>query len=382
MNPRFILAGLLICQNLVCWDRVSLTFAGDIMAHDVNYLMLDYDHIYDDVREFLRADELSFANLEFPVDDTRPYSTYPLFNVNTPYVLAAIRGGFDAFSLANNHSNDQGRLGMLNTLKATRALSQAHGTLFNGLRPEGRDEWQVSITTIEGVRVGLLAVTNLLNSATASEMVHFSGWLERFQRVISPPKVERFLQEVQQAARQVDLLVVSLHDGHEYQKSPMEEQLAFYPRLRQAGARVVWVHHPHVLNPYQRVGHGIILYSMGNFISGQRHMLGPRDFTEYRAERGDGALVRVRFDRAADGLWRMREPEVQFITHYKEEGKGWVVRRLPQLLESLSPRDPWLAYYRHRYEEMQRRLQPLRARWIWEDYLEKLPQPQRFRRLW
>lgn len=372
---------LVACTNLSAWERVTLTFGGDIMAHDVNYRMADYNHIYDDVRSWLYDDDLSFANLEFPIDDTRPYSTYPLFNVNTPYVLAAIRGGFEAFSLANNHSNDQGRTGMVNTLAATQKLARVHGALFNGLKRGDQSDWEVSITTVNGVRVGLLSVTNLLNSSTASEMIHFSGWLETFRRLIDPPKTDQLLRRVQEAARQVDILVLSLHDGLEYQKSPMQEQLDLYPRLCQAGARVVWVHHPHVLNPYQRVGQRLILYSMGNFISGQRHMLRPNDFNEYRAERGDGALVRVQFVRHDDGLWRMLEPRVQFITHYNEEGRGWGVRRLPQLLTELAPDNPWLAYYRHRYQEMQRRFQPLVPRWIWQDL--ELPRHgiDRFRRL-
>lgn len=372
--------GLAVLSGLGAWDTVTLTFAGDIMAHDVNYRMADYDRIYDDVRDFLKRDDLSFANLEFPVDDTAPYSTYPLFNVQTPYVEAAIRGGFDAFSLANNHSNDRGRRGLVQTWAAAADLNRRYGVLFHGLRVGDAGDLP-AVRVVRGVRVGLMAQTNLLNSPVGLERIRFAGWIDWFRRQPDPARREEILEEVRRVARQVDLMVVSLHDGVEYQSGPQPEQREFYQRLRQAGAHVVWVHHPHVLNPWQRVGEGLVLYSMGNFISGQRHMLGPRQYDEYRAERGDGALVRVRFRRGEDGRWRMADPEVQFVTHYRESGVGWVVRRLPELLSALEPADPWLEYYRYRYRAMQRRFQPLSPRWIWEDLTPRVPPATRFRRL-
>jgi poly-gamma-glutamate synthesis protein (capsule biosynthesis protein) len=83
-----------------------LTFAGDIMAHTVNFMMDDYRRIYEDLRPVLTADDLSFGNLETPVADSLPMSTFPSFNVHSAYLRAAVDGGFDVFSLANNHAND------------------------------------------------------------------------------------------------------------------------------------------------------------------------------------------------------------------------------------------------------------------------------------
>ncbi|HOF86307.1 MAG TPA: CapA family protein, partial [Treponemataceae bacterium] len=48
-------------------EPLVLTFAGDIMAHDVNYSMRDYDRIYHDLSPLLHSDDLSFVNLETPV---------------------------------------------------------------------------------------------------------------------------------------------------------------------------------------------------------------------------------------------------------------------------------------------------------------------------
>ena len=89
-------------------SELVLSFSGDIMAHDVNFKMKDYNRIYDDVRDILLNDDLSFGNVETPVCEERPLSTFPCFNIHKDYLKAAIDGGFDVFSFANNHTNDQG----------------------------------------------------------------------------------------------------------------------------------------------------------------------------------------------------------------------------------------------------------------------------------
>ncbi len=370
----FTLFGLEAQGNLV------LTFGGDLMAHDVNYKMPDYNNIYDDVREFLHTDDLSFVNLEFPVDDSKPFSSYPSFNTQSPYVEAAIRGGFDAFSLANNHSNDRGISSIIATQNAMDRFNRAYRVMSDGLRRNTSHSFNVVMRKVKGTWVGLMAGTNLLNQPAGQEYIRFLGWRNHFNGVTNQERVEAFLQDVRDAAVRVDFLVVSIHDGIEYGISPLEGQKAFYKRIIESGANVVWVQHPHVLNPWQKVGDGLILYSMGNFISGQRHMLSPSQWNEYRAERGDGALIRVRFFRTGS-LWRMEEPQTQFITHYRQNGQGWVVKRLPQLLSTLQDNDPWKDYYTRRYGEMVKRFVSMPRAWIWEQTLRRGLTSKRFSRL-
>lgn len=111
---------------------LELAFTGDIMAHEVNYRMGNYSKIYESVKPALKSADLCFGNLEIPVVDTLPLSTYPRFNVHTPYVRAAVDAGFTVFSLANNHANDQGSAGILSTRKLLASMQpQVHSS---GLR--------------------------------------------------------------------------------------------------------------------------------------------------------------------------------------------------------------------------------------------------------
>ena len=105
-------------------DTINLLFAGDIMAHSVNYYITTYDKIWRDVREVISESDLAFANIEAPVDTTKAASSYPNFNMTRKYVQAAVDAGFDVFSLCNNHTNDQYKNGILETIKTSQAITE------------------------------------------------------------------------------------------------------------------------------------------------------------------------------------------------------------------------------------------------------------------
>ena len=52
-------------------NTITLLFAGDIMAHSVNYVISDYPKIWRDVKYIIEPCDLAFANIEAPIDDTR-----------------------------------------------------------------------------------------------------------------------------------------------------------------------------------------------------------------------------------------------------------------------------------------------------------------------
>ena len=96
-------------------DEITLLFGGDIMAHSVNYQISSYEKIWRDVKYLLDNNDFVFGNLEAPVDTTKAASSYPNFNMTRKYVMAAVDAGFNVLSLCNNHTNDQGLSGILQT---------------------------------------------------------------------------------------------------------------------------------------------------------------------------------------------------------------------------------------------------------------------------
>ena len=117
-------------------SSLTLIFAGDIMAHAPNFKNTDFERIWRDVAPLVQTGDLSFANVEAPVADSLPWSTYPQFNMHTEYVEAAISAGFNVFSLVNNHTNDQSLAGMKETKKY---FDSRKGIWASGLKENSGD---------------------------------------------------------------------------------------------------------------------------------------------------------------------------------------------------------------------------------------------------
>ncbi len=60
-----------------------------------------------------------------------------------------------------------------------------------------------------------------------------------------------------------------MHAGTEYSPKANAQQVAFAHAAIDAGASVVVGHHPHVTEPWERYGQGVIFYSLGNLVFDQ-----------------------------------------------------------------------------------------------------------------
>ena len=56
-------------------SKITLVFAGDIMAHKINYTAGNFDEIWRDIKPIVKNSDLAFANLEAPVNDRMEWST-------------------------------------------------------------------------------------------------------------------------------------------------------------------------------------------------------------------------------------------------------------------------------------------------------------------
>ena len=331
--------------------ELHLTFAGDIMGHDVNYRMRDFRDIYRGVEDVLLAGDLSFANLEFPLDPFRPAAGYPSFNGTREYLAAAVDSGFNLFSLANNHAFDGGMEGVLQTI---RALEEARsgssrpfaysGTRGNPARPFGPET-----LTVKGVRIGFVAVSQFLNERDDGRYVHVVDYDE-------PGEAQAFLAWIRSIAPLYDLLIVSYHGDREYVQSPSPAKRAFFRELLSAGAGIVVGHHPHVVQGYQLVeaagARRLAMYSMGNFISGMTWALAPSQLGGMLAATGESFMLQVDV-RCAPGGCSVTGAQPIPIAAYQDGRMQVVVARLSDLADgtvTVSP--PWREYYAARLELM------------------------------
>ena len=300
-------------------DQITLLFAGDVMAHEENYSHPDFAAIWDDVRDIVEGADLAFMNLEAPVADSLPFSTYPNFNMNSSYPLAAIDAGFNVISLVNNHSNDQGLAGIEETrawalATEERTAGSPRPVWFSGLREEGKP-FSYHLIEQGGWRVLFLAVSEILNRPTCKTSLNY----------VEPKSEVRFafLQYLAKLRREnpCDLFVLSIHSCEdEYVVRVFDERRAFYRQILESGVDVVWANHPHVVREMevyedaQRTVRKLVMYGMGNTISGQRrqpNFANPRD--SYNG-RGDGLMMKATFVRDEAGGVRVESSELLFVT--------------------------------------------------------------------
>ena len=332
-------------------EDLSLSFVGDIMAHNVNYWMEDYSLIYRSVERILKGDDLTFTNLEFPVDPTLPQASYPRFNNHPGYVAAAINAGIEVFSLANNHTNDMGVNSIFRTMDSL-ALLQAQTQkkiYFSGTRRSLTEDFEPVQIHLKGWNIGYLAVTQFQNLAPRDPYVVKVNYMIE-------EDVEPFLKWLAKITPDYDLFILSYHGGVEYARKPHPMKTKFFHRLLDAGVNIVHGHHPHVLQPVETVqdnGYNrVILYSTGNFISGQGAHIDPSNPDDDWSYTGDSAIFTLTVELHEGGA-TVSGVRVVLTTNLRTPNRHYIIEPLEELSTTLL-NEPWAAYFKRRNSVMKK----------------------------
>jgi hypothetical protein len=331
---------------------LRLVFLGDIMAHDVNLRMRDPRDIYRGVEGAWRGSDLVAANFEMPVDPARPSAGYPLFNGTSAYLRAAAAAGVNVFSAANNHAFDGGLEGVFQTLRAFAALPAAAGgpVRVSGLRGNEHRPFLPESFMVRGARVGFLAVTQFVNQGGASPWVHVADYAD-------PAAARGLLDLVKAVSPLFDLFIVSYHGDREYVQEPSAAKEAFFRQLLEAGAHIVFGHHPHVVQRYElasvKGARRLVMYSMGNFISGMTWRRGPSELGPLLAATGESYLLSVDV-RCGRGTCTVLDARPIPVGNYMD-GDEMVVGLMSDLASEASPQPaPWREYWTGRLALMRR----------------------------
>jgi poly-gamma-glutamate capsule biosynthesis protein CapA/YwtB (metallophosphatase superfamily) len=350
---------VILCVSVLCISSpflysipeqtLKLTFLGDLMAHDVNYRIKDFSVIYKDISSQLKNDDCTFVNLEAPVNEKEPYYTYPSFNMHREYVQAALDAGIDAISLANNHAFDRGLSGITQTLCSIITLKENKGMdlYYSGIRVNPEKDFEPAIIEKKGWKIGFIAVTQFLNTLAKNEYVKIVDYR-------NAAEADNFIDYVSKVAKEYDLFIISYHGDKEYSLIPDPLKVDFFKKLIKAGCNIVYGNHPHVLQPFEIVDvegkKGLAIYSLGNFLSGQRWSLNPLDAQNIRSYTGDSIMLKVRVEyKNSVPVVSLEKPII--ITNYINEKHEVVIRILENLVnESMDVK--WQSYYKTRLNIM------------------------------
>lgn len=241
--------------------EIVIAIVGDVLLDRGVKAALErrtLDELLSDVAPVLRDADLAVGNLECALSKRGLRSAKPFsFRGDPAHAAALARAGFDAMSLANNHSLDYGRVALSDTIAA---LEEA-GIAAVGAGPSRAAAMRARVIERKGVRIALLGYCAMYVEATTPRADAVT---------ISESDLEVFVQEIRAAKSVSDVVIVLPHWGREWSPLPNETQTRPAAAFIEAGATIVAGAHPHVLQPIERRGKGLIAWSLGNFVFDQR----------------------------------------------------------------------------------------------------------------
>ncbi len=253
-----------------------------------NQASYDFTPMFAQIAPFTEYADATIANLEtIATYPDLPISGYPQFNGPSALLNNVKDIGIDIVSNGTNHSLDYFTKGALLSVKH---LKEA-GLMYAGSFESFEDQKKPRIIEKNGIKVGFLTYTYGTNGIPVEEGKEFT---------INMIDVDKMSQAVKELKKQADAVVVSVHDGEEYETLPNDDQRYVFEILSQAGADLIIGGHPHVLQPVDWYNNGktFAIYSQASFISGQ-----------VNADSKQGGIMQVTFKRQEDGTVKVIDPK-------------------------------------------------------------------------
>ena len=251
-------------------QEATIVFAGDAMQHqrqldaareaDNTY---DYSQCFSAVAPWIADADYAVVNLE-TVLGGKGYSGYPCFCTPDSYAQALRDAGFDMLLTGNNHTLDRRDGGLKRTVQVLDSLGVDHIGTYSDAASRKRAIPQIK--NIKGFKVGFLNYTFCTNGLSVSGDV-----------VVDYTDREKMRRDIESTrAAGAELVVVIPHWGTEYRLLPDSWQKSMAKYLLDLDADMIIGGHPHVIQPMEvhenpHTGRRqLLVYSLGNFISGMR----------------------------------------------------------------------------------------------------------------
>lgn len=277
-------------QENITEKSYSLTAVGDIMI-GTNYPSNSYlppndgFGFFDSVSEILNKSDITFGNLEGVIMSENisprkrcknPKNCY-VFKMPDNYVNHIKNAGFNLLSIANNHINDFGSKGVLNTTKLLDESEISYAGTINN---------PTTIINFKGIKVGFCAFSPNYGTVNINN-------LKNAKKIVS------------NLNSKVDIVIVSFHaggEGENFQHISNKNEIylgenrgnpyLFARQMIDQGADIILGHGPHVTRAIDIYKNKFIAYSLGNFATYGRFSL--------RGPKGISPIVEIKFDNKGD----------------------------------------------------------------------------------
>lgn len=249
---------------------MKLFFCGDIMPGGV--LPYQDGYITPELMEYMRGFDFRIGTLEAAIgtglsyDPVKMKGRQNIIYARNEDFFRVKEMGFDVVSLANNHVFDLGEEGLINTMSVIDEAGIQH--LGAGMN---RDiAAKPVVLKKDGISVAVFAY------CLGPQYLGYVEFAENYKAGTNCFEIERVKDEIIDAKKKYDFVVVMPHWGLEYHIEPISECIKYAKQMIKAGADAVLGSHPHVVQPFVRYNRGVICFSMGNFLFPDFYMQPPR----------------------------------------------------------------------------------------------------------
>ena len=204
--------------------------------------------------------DFGFVNLESPLTtggDAQGWKDV-VIKGNPALAPAMAKSGINVVTMANNHAGDMGDSGLLDSIR----YCEDNGITVVGAGKDLKRAMSGSVLeTKEGVKVAFLGFSDVLPvgyPATSTSPGTAPGRAD----------LGAVKAAIKAAKKKADFVIVGWHWNFEYKRAPSSLELNEGHEAIDAGADIVFAHHPHLLDGVEEYHDGLIFYSLGNLVFG------------------------------------------------------------------------------------------------------------------
>lgn len=277
MRKYFILLAVSIVASVCHADTLNVVFTGDILLDRGVRRVIDkhgVDHLFTEgVDSVFRSAQVVVGNLECPATKIQsPVQKLYIFRGEPEWLEALKRHGITHLNLANNHSIDQGREGLIDTrqniINTGITAIGAGANMTEAAEPVLLSRTPRNVWLVPSLRLALENYAYLPDKPCVSQEP-MNSLLNRVHRL--------------RKADSTAVIIVSLHWGGEHTIHPVNSQRWDARQIIRAGADVLVCHHTHTLQDVEDINGHSVFYSIGNFI-----------FDQSKPENTKACLVRLK----------------------------------------------------------------------------------------
>ena len=243
-------------------SQLNIIFTGDVLLDRGVRPYAEREGIpalFAGVDSVFRQADAVIVNLECPLTETvSPVNKLFVFRGEPQWAKGLREAGVTHAAMANNHTYDQGRQGLLSTYQH---LKDA------GIEPLGFGHTKTERLEPVVIRKGTAEVA-LFNSVP----LPLENWYDLDNRPgICQASASTLANAIRsyRATHPHTKIIAVLHWGVELQAAPSMQQRIDAQTLLQAGTDVIVGHHPHVVQPLRYLNGKPVFYSLGNFVFDQ-----------------------------------------------------------------------------------------------------------------